>query len=265
MARENIENVLTKKGAELIARSIEQLKPIVFIKCQLGTYQAPDEDNLKEYTEIKEPLPFQDSGIGAVTNRHTRSDGCMVITAQYQNTYVTKTTYVDEIGLFAKLQGQDDSEAILFSYLTLWKYPDIILAHMTSTVVRTYDIPFVFNEGATVSVNITPGALVAAEDCVEMGGKEHSGMIVRIQEDGKLHVDIEGDATSISGHKWEDIAPSKHTHDNATAKKAGFESAEDKANLDKHTGWLDQEVKKESTPTFAGLVVNGYIDGAKFR
>lgn len=64
---------------------------------------------------------------------------------------------------------------------------------------------------------------------------------------------------------YQDFSQVGHIHDNATASADGFMAKEDKQAHDTLVGRVNQGVKTTDSPEFAGLTVNGYIDGAYFR
>ena len=254
MAR-NIENALTAQGAALIARSLSSGKAVVFSGAKLGTGLAPDAADLSTYTDL---ITYYDDA--EVAGKKTDGNGNLVVTVQYWNDQVKASTYIEEIGLFACLEGE--STSVLFSYLTFGKFPDLILAAADSSVQRTYDVPFIFGTGAAVSVTITPSSLLPADDAVT---EAEAGKLLRLNEDGKLPCDITGDALTLGGHGVSYYAAADHRHDNATTSADGFLSKEDKQALDTLGERVTQGLTSTSTPTFAGLKVTGYIDGALFR
>ncbi len=254
MAR-NIENTLTAKGAALIARSLAEGKAVTFTGAKIGTGLAPDGDDLSTYTDL---ITYYDDA--EVAGRRMDGSGNLMVTVQYWNDQVQASTYIEELGLYACLEGETSS--ILFSYLTFGKFPDLILAAADSSVQRTYDVPFLFGTGETVSVTITPSALLPADDAVT---EAEAGKLLRLNDDGKLPCDITGDALTLGGHGVAYYAVADHRHDNATTAADGFLSKEDKQALDTLGDCVTQSLTAASTPTFAGLKITGYIDGALFR
>lgn len=254
MAR-NIENVLTAQGARLITRSLAEGKAILFTGAKLGTGLAPDDADPTKYTALL--TPYDDA---EVAGRKVDTSGNLIISVQFWNTRVLASTLIEEIGLYAKLDG--DADAVLFSYLTFGQYPDLILAAAQSSVQRTYDVPFIFGDGTAVSVTITPSALLPALDAVSTA---QAGKLLRLNADAKLPCDITGDALTLGGHGAAYFAKADHRHENATSKQDGFMSKDDKAALDTLNKRVTQSLTSESRPTFAGLVVDGYIDNARFR
>lgn len=253
MARD-IENALTSQGATIIARTLAEGKPVVFTRVRLGTGVAADSADLSTFTDLI--TYYADASI---TTKKTSGAGNLVISCSFWNTNVQATTYIEEIGLYAKIQG--DSSDVLFSYLTFGQYPDIILAAADASVQRTYDLPYVFGPGAGTSVTITPSGLLPSTDAVY---EPEAGKLLRMDENGKLPVDITGDAITLGGHGVSYFATADHTHAAATQSAAGFESAADKTNLDTLVSRVNQNLKTTDSPTFAGMTVNGYIYGARF-
>lgn len=254
MAR-TIENALTSGGLALIARSIAETKPIIFTRAVLGTGVAPDADDISQYTDV-----INEYGSGNVSNRRVDTSGNLIITVQYLNTEVTTSVSIDEIGLFGKVEG--DATDVLFSYLTFGEFPDLILAHSEATVQRTYDLPYAFGSGESVDVEIIPDGWLGADDATTT---PVAGKLLRVNSNGKMDVDITGDALTLGGHSYTYFAAADHRHSNATTSADGFMSKGDKSAHDLLVSRVDQSVTMTSVPTFAGAVINGYIDNAMFR
>ena len=250
-----IENSLTSAGLTLIARSLAEGKPVIFTGVSLGTGTAPDDADLSTYTALITPYDT-----ASITTKKVNSAGNLIISASYWNTSVLSSTYIDEIGVFAKVDG--DSSSVLFSYLTFGQYPDLILAAAEASVQRTYDIPYAFGSGTSTSVTIVPSGLLPADDAVTVAT---AGKLLRMDANGKLPTDITGSANKLGGYTYDHFAAADHGHSNATTSAAGFMSAADKAAHDTLVSRVNQGVKSSDSPTFQGLTVNGYIDGATFR
>lgn len=251
----SIENTFTAGGRLLIARSLAEGKPVVFTGAEIGTGVAPDADDISTYTALISKYDDAD-----IPTRKVDNGGNLIITASYWNTTVLTSVYIDEIGVFAKLEG--DSDPVLFSYLTFGDYPDLILAVSDASVQRTYDLPYAFGSGTAASVIIEPSGLLPASDAVD---EAEAGKLLRLNAQGKLDADITGDAYTLGGHTYDWFAPATHVHAVATASADGFMSSGDKSNHDLLVSRVNQSVTTASAPIFSGLTVNGYIDGAMFR
>lgn len=252
-------NVLTDGGAALLASSIAQAKPVIYTIAKLGTGSAGTSD-VSELAERTALVTYYDD---ADIVKKASDSTVLVVSAQYWNTNVSSAVAIKEIGLYAKLQGQADNAAVLFSYLTFGDSQDLIPAYSTTPVQRTYDIPFDFGTGEAVSVTIDPSGLVPAS---AVSTSATAGAIVQRDSNGKVAGDITGSAYQLGGHTYDWFSPATHTHAAATTSAAGFLSASDKTALNTVTGRVDQALTQSSTPTFAGLVITGgYIDGARFR
>lgn len=251
-------NVITSAGSALIARSLAEGKPIVFVRGELGTGEAGTEsvDALAARTALI--AKYADADVTKRSNQGTT----LVVSAQFWNTNVQQPVYIREIGLAARLEDEQDADAVLFSYLTFGSHPDLIPEGTATPVQRVYDVPFDFASGSSATVTITPSTLVSAD---EVSDSADAGMIVRRDANGKIAGDITGDAYSLGGHTYDWYAPADHTHAAATASRAGFLAANDKAALDLLASRVDQDLTRTASPTFRGLTVDGYIDGARFR
>lgn len=268
----SVENVLTQSGMALLARSLSEGRPVVFTRAELGTGIAADEADLTAFTEL-----IAKYANATVAKKRILTDGQLIVTVQFVNAEVRQTVYIEEIGLFAKLGAgggrseEADSAAVLFSYMTFGATPDLILSVDMASVQRVYDIPYIFNGTASVTVTISPSGMITNADVTTSGGAEDEhgeskeGKLVSLNAAGKLDVDITGDANTLDGHDSDYFAVADHDHDDATQQVHGYMSTADKARHDEMSRYLNQSLKTTDSPTFAGLTVNGYIDGARFR
>ena len=82
---------------------------------------------------------------------------------------------------------------------------------------------------------------------------------------GKLPGDITGDAATLGGVAPSGYALVVHDHPVVTTSSHGFMAKEDKQALILLAARATQGLSPADTPTFAGVKVTGYIDGAQFR
>ena len=264
MARD-IENVLTRDGIQLLTSVIGHESRIVFTRAELGRGTAGDSEDISQRSYLI------DKAFDATISKKTvKQNGQMVITVQFTNSNVDTATYVGEIGVFAMDSSVQGSE-VLFSYMTFGANKDLILPVSSALVQRVYDIPYVFNGSSSVTITISPSAIVTQEDVLDHGsatdgqGNPNTGKLVGLNAQGKLAVDITGDANTLDGHDTSYFATADHDHSDATTAKHGYMSTTDKSRHNQMSNWMNQSVKTTASPTFAGLTVNGYIDGAMFR
>lgn len=267
----DIINVLTNAGSQLINDNLTT--GIEFTSAQIGTGLIAQGDYasitaaMKARTALITPCASGVNEYAVIAGRQTGDNSTFTLTVQFTNDGMiganNSSIEIKEIGIFAKGKGSSSSP-ILFSYLTFGDYPDTILPKDKATVERFYDIPFVLNSEAsgTITVNISPVALVKMSDTTEMAA---ANKLLFLNAQGKLPADITGDAPTLGGHPASYFASSGHSHSAATSSAGGFMSATDKAAHDTLVSRVNQGVKTTDSPTFAGLTVNGYIDGAKFR
>ena len=280
MANE-IRNVLTNAGRALFTNSLNQGRPVVFAFAKVGSQLPAGTDVIEDFTALKNPY----NGSNAVIARKRITDeGALIISVQFNNTGLTSALYVKEVGIYAKLgaepgnestvPAQSDSEAILFSYLTMGaeENSDLVLPAASASVQRVYDIPFVFNGSANITVTISPAAMITDDDTLsaslDSSGNSNSGnagKVLRLNADGKYDVNITGNAEKLGGQLPSYYAAADHDHSDATTDEHGYLSTTDKGRLDTLHGRVNQDLRTSATPTFQGLTVNGYIDNAKFR
>lgn len=265
MAR-NIENVLTVSGVQLLTNVTGHESRIRFTKAELGRGTAGDSADITQRTNL-----IDKAFDAAISKKTVKPNGQMVITVQFTNTSVLAATYIGEIGVYAMEEGVAGSE-VLFSYMTFGDTKDLILPYSSALVQRVYDIPYVFNGASNVSITISPAAIVTQEEVLARGaaeddhGNSNEGKLVGLNAEGKLDVDITGNAITLGGHSAAYFATSDHDHTDATISNHGYMSTTDKTRHDTMSGWMNQDVRSSATPTFKGININGgYIDGAKFR
>ena len=271
-----VRNVLTNAGKALITSSLESSKAVVFVYAKLGT----GDDNVSKTVQQLEALTALDEPISrnaTIKKKSVQGANNLVVSVQFQNkdtatsnpVDITTEIYITEIGVYAKLDGQNNSSAILFSYMTFGSYPDLMLGTQTAIVQRVYDIPYVFSRASDATVTISGAAMITEEDVItnaSSGGSSLSGKIVALNSNGKLDVSITGDANTLDGHDSSYIATASHTHNVATSSAHGFMSKTDKAAHDTLVNRVNQDLKTSARPTFEGLnLSDGYIDNARFR
>lgn len=261
-----VQNVLTDAGRALLSSSLQQTEAVVFAFARVGTGSAASQGTtLASLTALVTPYTGHDA---IIARKQISTDGTLVVSVQFNNNGVTSALNVREVGVYARLSSQTDSAAILFSYMDLGDYTDLVLPESSATVQRVYDIPYAFNGASGVTVNISPAGMITNADTLtaaQPASSANAGKVVRLNSDGKLPVDITGDAATLGGQLPSYYAAAVHDHDDATATKHGYLSVTDKARLDTLNSRVNQDLRTTATPTFGGLVVNGYIDGAMFR
>lgn len=262
----DIKNVLTNAGSQLIAAYLaDTSNPIEFTGAKIGTGLIGSSADPKERTSLVTECAAAINEHCIIAAKHVGENSTFTITVQFTNDGMigayNSAINVKEIGVYAKIGS---GSPVLFSYLTFGDYPDTILPKAKATVERFYDIPFALNTdvSGTVTVNISPVALVKMSDTSETAA---ANKILFLDSNGKLPADITGNAATLGGHAASYFAQAGHGHGNASSSAAGFMSAADKSAHDTLVGRVNQGVKSTDSPTFAGLTVNGYIDGAKFR
>ena len=238
-----IKTYITTKGRNLLAKALAQGFAIQFTAAEIGTGAAGTDEQIVAYTGLVNK--FADAVMGG---RNYEGNATCKFAIQYTTSGLTQTVFITEIGIYAT---DPDDGKILFSYTTFGQDADRLFPNSEASIYRVYDVTVLFSAGSGgLTVTIDPTALMKAN---------HVG------SDGKLHADITGDANTLDGHDSEYFATADHIHSVATQLAAGFESATDKTNLDTLTERVNQDLKTNASPTFAGLTVNGYIEGAVFH
>jgi len=250
-----IKTYITNKGRDLLAKSLSRGFAISFIAAEIGTGTAGSASQIAAYTQLVNK--FDDAIMGG---RNYEGNATCKFAIQYTTSGLTQTVFITEIGIYAT---DPDTGKILFSYTTFGSDADRLFPNSEASIYRVYDVTVTFTAGAGgVTVTIDPTALLKANQASD---SPVIGKLLYVGSDGKMHVSITGDAETLGGHGASYFSQSEHTHGNATQSAAGFESAEDKTNLDTLVNRVNQDLKTNASPTFAGLTVNGFIEGAAFH
>lgn len=249
-----IKTYITNKGAALLAKSLARGFAVPFVAAEIGTGTAGTESQIKAYTHLV--AKFADAVMGG---RNYEGSATCKFAIQYTTASLTQTVYITEIGIYAT---DPDDGKILFSYTTFGADADRLFPNSEASIYRVYDVSVVFSAGNGVTVTIDPTALLKATSA---SPTPVAGKLLYVDENGKLPASITGDAASLGGVAASGYSQTSHRHDNASSSADGFMSKEDKAVFDTMKGRVNQGVKTTDTPTFAGMTVNGFIDGAAFR
>lgn len=249
-----IKTYITNRGRNLLAKSLAGGFAISFVSAELGTGAAGTDEQIMEYNSLV--TKFADAVMGG---RNYEGSATCKFSIQYATSGITQTVYITEIGIYAT---DPDDGKILFSYTTFGQDADRLFPNSESSIYRVYDVTVLFSAGSGVSVTIDPTALLKATSASDT---PVAGKLLYVGQDGKLPADITGSAAKLGGKSPNEYAEADHIHDNASASKDGFMSAADKAKHDEMAGRINQSVKTDASPTFAGLTVNGFIEGAAFH
>lgn len=248
-----IKTYITTKGQNLLAKILAG-STLEFTKCEIGTGTAGTEQQILAYTSLV--AKFADAVMGG---RNYEGNATCKFSVQYTTSSLQQTVYITEIGIYAT---DPDDGVILFSYTTFGSDADRLFPNSEASIYRVYDVSVQFTTGGAVSVTIDPTALMKANSA---SATPVAGKLLYVDANGKLPADITGDAASLGGVAASGYSQTSHVHSNASSSANGFMSKEDKSALDTLAGRVNQDLKTTATPTFAGMTVNGFIDGAVFR
>lgn len=249
-----IKTYITTNGRNLLAKCLALGQPVPFVAAEIGTGTAGTEQQILAYNSLVNK--FADAIMGG---RNYEGNATCKFSVQYTTSSLAETVYITEIGIYAT---DPDNGKTLFSYTTFGSDADRLFPSSEASIYRVYDVTVLFSAGSGVTVTIDPTALLKAN---QASATPASGKLLRCDSNGKLPADITGSAAQLDGHNSSYFAQASHSHSDATTSNAGFMSATDKSNLDTLVSRVNQSLKNTSSPTFAGLTVNGFIDGAQFR
>ena len=249
-----IKTYITNRGRNLLAKALAGGFAVSFVAAELGTGTAGTDEQIMAYNSLVSK--FDNAVMGG---RNYEGSATCKFAIQYATSGITQTVYITEIGIYAT---DPDDGKILFSYTTFGTDADRLFPNSESSIYRVYDVTVLFSAGSGVSVTIDPTALIKATSASDT---PVAGKLLYVGQDCKMHVDITGSAAQLGGKNPNEYASADHRHNNATASADGFMSKEDKATHDEMAGRINQSVKTDASPTFAGLTVNGFIEGATFH
>ena len=187
--------VVTNKGHDLISTANATNKAVTYIKAVVGDGQLNSQsiESLTAMISPKLELPLS-MGVDL-------GGGQWRISFALSNSTVTNGFYAREVGVFAKLDGQDDSTAILFGYTNGGNYVDYIPPKTTPIDSQIFNCDFVIGDAENVTVNILDGTFVthqALTNAIDIHNTDTSS-----------HEPILNAIKAISGMSEYDIAPSK--------------------------------------------------------
>lgn len=249
-----IKTYVTNKGRDLLAKALAEGFAIQFVAAELGTGTAGTDEQIMAYNSLVNK--FDDAVLGG---RNYESLSTCKFSVQYTTSGIVSTVYITEIGIYAT---DPDDGKILFSYTTFGSDADRLFPNSQASIYRVYDVAVQFTASGGISVTIDPTALLKAN---QASNTPAAGKLLFADANGKLPASITGDSSTVGGHPASDFAGVNHTHAAATQAANGFMSKDDKAALDQVVSRVDQSLKQTSSPTFAGMTVNGFIEGATFH
>lgn len=248
-----VQTFITDKGADLIAKALAGGFPIAFVGAEIGTGSIGVGEDAKEYTALK--VKYANAMLSSTVYE---GNATCKFSAQYTESGIIAAVLITEIGIFAT---DPDLGPVLFTYTNLGDDPDRLFPSNQASFYKYYDVVLTFSATNGVTVDINPSSLVPASLVV---GAPAANKLLRLDGEGKLPASITGDADTVDGKHAADFATAGHRHDNSTPTADGFMSKEDKIAHNTLVSRVNQGLNTTSSPTFAGMTVNGVINGASF-
>lgn len=147
----------TKNGRILIAKSNATGKALVPIKVVTGDGQLTNQ-NIETMENVINPLlelPFASPG------RFVK-EGQFQLDFALSNEHLEHGFYAREIGVFAKLAGEDDSTAVMIAYTNGGNFVDYIPAKDTPINSKVFEITIAVDNAANVVVQRSDAAYITA-------------------------------------------------------------------------------------------------------
>ena len=159
----------TKNGRILIAKSNATGKALVPIKVVTGDGQLTNQ-NIETMENVINPLlelPFASPG------RFVK-EGQFQLDFALSNEHLEHGFYAREIGVFAKLDGEDDSTAVMIAYTNGGNFVDYIPAKDTPINSKVFEVTIAVDNAASVVVQRSDAAYITAGEMERHNESEHA-------------------------------------------------------------------------------------------
>lgn len=159
----------TKNGRILIAKSNATGKALVPIKVVTGDGQLTNQ-NIETMENVINPLlelPFASPG------RFVK-EGQFQLDFALSNEHLEHGFYAREIGVFAKLKGEDDSTAVMIAYTNGGNFVDYIPSKDTPINSKVFEVTIAVNNAASVVVQRSDAAYITAGEMERHNADEHA-------------------------------------------------------------------------------------------
>ena len=181
----------TKNGRILIAKSNATGKALVPIKVVTGDGQLTNQ-NIETMENVINPLlelPFASPG------RFVK-EGQFQLDFALSNEHLEHGFYAREIGVFAKLAGEDDSTAVMIAYTNGGNFVDYIPAKDTPINSKVFEVTIAVDNAASVVVQRSDAAYITAGEMERHNTDEHAhgGLLEKVKTELSTH------NTDISSH-----------------------------------------------------------------
>ena len=181
----------TKNGRILIAKSNATGKSLVPTKVVTGDGQLTNQ-NMETMENVINPLlelPFASPG-------RFIKEGQFQLDFALNNEHLEHGFYAREIGVFAKLDGEDDSTAVMIAYTNGGNFVDYIPAKDTPINSKVFEVTIAVDNAASVVVQRSDAAYITAGEMERHNSdaNAHGGLITKVQAELTRH------NTDISSH-----------------------------------------------------------------
>lgn len=181
----------TKNGRILIAKSNATGKALVPIKVVTGDGQLTNQ-NIEIMENVINPLlelPFASPG------RFVK-EGQFQLDFALSNEHLEHGFYAREIGVFAKLDGEDDSTAVMIAYTNGGNFVDYIPSKDTPINSKVFEITIAVDNAASVVVQRSDAAYITAGEMERHNtdANAHGGLLQKVKTELATH------NTDISSH-----------------------------------------------------------------
>lgn len=181
----------TKNGRILIAKSNATGKALVPIKVVAGDGQLTNQ-NIEIMENVINPLlelPFASPG------RFVK-EGQFQLDFALSNEHLEHGFYAREIGVFAKLDGEDNSTAVMIAYTNGGNFVDYIPAKDTPINSKVFEVTIAVDNAASVVVQRSDAAYITAGEMERHNtdANAHGGLLQKVKTELATH------NTDISSH-----------------------------------------------------------------
>ena len=154
---------ITRRGRQLIARSLATKTPLIWTGIMIGRGIPPDDVELADVEDLFDPVA---EGISTVP-LYVRDR--VSFTVEFRSDMVPagmKGFYIQEFGAYAQLEG--DEAPVLFVYGCQGDYPVWVGAYADGcTDIRRWPLTLVIGSGIDVGTGYSPASFMTGEDIAE--------------------------------------------------------------------------------------------------
>lgn len=158
---------VTNAGADIVLRSLQEQKAVIFTGGKVGRNQINAESDIElknamqNLSDLLDPIAREAS----VSGKDFSATNVLTVTVEYNNAGQSGTWKLEEVGLFAKVDG--DPAPVLFAYMALGNTPSYILEPDVTTIAKHFTFVISLRAGQQLAVTVEPTGLVHRTEYID--------------------------------------------------------------------------------------------------